>query len=134
MRRNFDIIIVGAGPAGASLAGELAAKGLTVAILEKEKLPRYKCCAGGLSVRTAKLLSPEILSTIENEITGSTFTLSGDKSFIRRTSKPVGFTVTRSRFDYALTKQAEKAGAVVLEGHQTTGLRTDNQRVHVFNK
>lgn len=38
----FDAIVIGAGPAGASTAAVLAEKGHRVAILEKEKLPRYR--------------------------------------------------------------------------------------------
>ncbi len=132
MQRNFDIIIIGAGPAGATLASELAGKGVSVAILEKEKLPRYKCCAGGLSVRAAKLLNPQILNTIENEITDSTFTLAGGRPYSRHDSRPVGYTVMRDKFDYALTKQAEKAGAVILQEHETKKISMDDERVQVF--
>ena len=75
MQRNFDVIIVGAGPAGTVLAQELAKKDISVVLLEKESLPRYKCCAGGLSVRAAKLLNLDISQVVENEINGATITL-----------------------------------------------------------
>jgi flavin-dependent dehydrogenase len=74
LQRNFDVIIVGAGPAGAVLASKLAQKGISVALVEKERLPRYKCCAGGLSAKAAKLLNLDISDTVETEITGATFT------------------------------------------------------------
>jgi flavin-dependent dehydrogenase len=54
--KSYDIIIVGAGPAGATLGYELGRRGLSALILEKDKLPRYKACAGGITVRAAKLL------------------------------------------------------------------------------
>ena len=44
-----DVIIVGAGPAGASAAYFLSQAGLRVRVLEKARLPRYKACGGGLS-------------------------------------------------------------------------------------
>jgi len=38
-KRSYDVIIVGAGPSGATLGYELARRGIEVLILEKEKLP-----------------------------------------------------------------------------------------------
>jgi NADPH-dependent 2,4-dienoyl-CoA reductase/sulfur reductase-like enzyme len=43
---KYDVIIVGAGPAGSSAAYYLAAAGRKVLVLEKETFPRYKACAG----------------------------------------------------------------------------------------
>ena len=45
----FDCIIVGAGPAGGTAAYHLAKRGHSVLVLEKESLPRYKPCGGGVS-------------------------------------------------------------------------------------
>ena len=42
MQRNFDVIIVGAGPAGTVLAQELAKKDISVVLLEKESLPKIQ--------------------------------------------------------------------------------------------
>ena len=47
--KTYDVVIVGAGPAGAILAYLLAKEGVDVLILEKKTLPRYKPCAGGLT-------------------------------------------------------------------------------------
>jgi geranylgeranyl reductase family protein len=45
----YDVIIVGAGPGGATAAYYLGEAGQHVLVLEKETLPRYKPCGGGLS-------------------------------------------------------------------------------------
>ncbi|MFF0248877.1 NAD(P)/FAD-dependent oxidoreductase [Streptosporangium sandarakinum] len=39
--RQFDVIVIGGGPAGSSAAGLLAKKGVNVLLLEREKFPRY---------------------------------------------------------------------------------------------
>ena len=49
MTMVFDAAIVGAGPAGASLAYRLAKKGMRVLLVEKKTIPRYKACGGGLT-------------------------------------------------------------------------------------
>ena len=48
---NWEVIVIGSGPAGAMAAYELAKAGKRVAIIEKETLPRYKTCGGGLVFR-----------------------------------------------------------------------------------
>ncbi|MDY6861667.1 MAG: FAD-dependent monooxygenase [Thermodesulfobacteriota bacterium] len=56
MEDNYDVIIIGSGPSGASTAKSLTEKGLRALILEKESLPRYKCCSGILFGEAQELL------------------------------------------------------------------------------
>ena len=51
-----DVIVVGAGPAGATTACWLADQGLSVALLEKSSFPRDKVCGDGLTPRATKQL------------------------------------------------------------------------------
>lgn len=46
MQKEYDVVIVGAGPSGAAAAKGLVNEGLRVLVLEKKKLPRYKICSG----------------------------------------------------------------------------------------
>lgn len=54
--RNYDVIIVGAGPAGSAAAYYLAKGGLNVALLDKSGFPRDKTCGDGLTPRAVKAL------------------------------------------------------------------------------
>lgn len=53
---HADVVVVGAGPAGASTACWLADQGLAVALLEKGEFPRDKVCGDGLTPRATKQL------------------------------------------------------------------------------
>ena len=52
-----DVIVVGAGPAGSSVAYYLASAGLDVLMLEKTQFPREKVCGDGLTPRAVKALT-----------------------------------------------------------------------------
>lgn len=51
----YDVIIVGAGPAGSTAAKVLADKGLHILLVERHKLPRYKSCSGVLIQKSMDL-------------------------------------------------------------------------------
>lgn len=67
-QREYDVIIVGAGPAGAVTALELGKAGLSVAILDKADFPRDKTCGDALSVDVVNqlsILSEKLASSFE---------------------------------------------------------------------
>jgi len=45
---NYDVIVVGAGPSGSTVAKFLSEKGVKVLLIDKDKFPRDKPCGGGL--------------------------------------------------------------------------------------
>ena len=65
MSQTFDVIIVGAGPAGSIAAKHLAAGKLNVLLLDKSKFPRNKPCGGGLIGHIFKEF-PEVIKHTTN--------------------------------------------------------------------
>jgi menaquinone-9 beta-reductase len=61
LKKEFDFIIIGAGPAGTSLGLYALLNGYTCLILDKALFPREKICGGLLSDKTIKLLSNKLL-------------------------------------------------------------------------
>ncbi len=131
MKQNYDVTIVGAGPAGATLAYELASKGIEVLLLEKEMLPRYKCCAGGLSFKTAGLLKADFREAVEAEISSASVRYGNKNPYHGSYSQTILYTVMRDRFDYMLAMQARKAGATLLQGHEVDSVNISLKKAEV---
>lgn len=129
--KSCDVIIVGAGPAGATLGGELARRGLSVLILEKEELPRDKTCAGGITRRTAGLLDIDIGTIAQSTTYGARLTYRLNGECIKRHRKPLVYTVRRSEFDDILVRQARESGATVVEGVEVEGVAADGRSAKV---
>lgn len=128
---DYEVIVVGAGPAGATLAYHLARAGIRVLVLEKERLPRYKTCGGGITVKTARLLDFDISPVVERTITGVAISNRLGRMFIRPADGPLAYMVMRDRFDHFLVERASDAGATVLDGCPVRQVEAGSQSVTV---
>ncbi len=107
----LDVVITGAGPAGARSACLCARAGLRTLLVERDILPRDKCCAGGLLERAAALLDDPIPETvIEREINTVSIVHSTFREEFELPHR-AAVTVRRSAFDAYLVDMAVKAGA-----------------------
>jgi geranylgeranyl reductase family protein len=123
LKQSQDVIVVGAGPAGATLAYELGKKGIGVLVLEKEKLPRYKCCAGGVTSKAAKLLDFDISEVAEDVIHEVSFAFNLGSPYLGQHSQPLIYTVMRDAFDYFLVQKAQQEGAAFMHGQKVTQIQ-----------
>ena len=113
---EYDVIVAGAGPAGALTAYYLAANRMKVLILEKERLPRYKACGGGITPRALEALPFDISPVVAQEVS-KTLMLYNNRPIFSHSSKSSLFTmVMRDRFDHFLVEQALASGASLQEG------------------
>jgi geranylgeranyl reductase family protein len=124
---EYEVAVVGAGPAGATAARELAARGVSTVLLEREQLPRYKSCAGGIPVRTLRQLPFSIDRVTEDVITGIRVSCRGRKQFDRLDSEPFARMVMRDRFDQLLVDRARDAGADLITECAVRGIEPVNE-------
>ena len=128
--KTYDVVIVGAGPGGSSLAIRLANAGREVLLVEQKKFPREKLCG--------EFISPECLEhfallNVDAEIDNVRPPSLSKTVFYSRTGHPlpilaewlgpsdtVAIGISRSRLDHLLVQRAQAVGAEVRE--ETTGV------------
>lgn len=131
-RDFYDVIVVGAGPAGASAAYVLAKQGVRVALLEKASMPRYKPCGAGLVTRAIQSLPFDVSEVIEHQCYTAELNLVDAGMGFRVTRKsPVVSMTMRENFDFLLYRRAAEAGADVRGNCKVSGIEGRRDRVDV---
>ena len=119
----YDVVVVGAGPAGSSCGYWLADAGWDVAVVEKKVFPREKTCGDGLTPRAVRQLAD---MGLEGALAGSHrytglrafgFGHSIEMQWPEHPNFPgYGYTITRHDLDGLVAARAADAGATVLQG------------------
>ena len=131
MSERFDVIVLGAGPAGSSCARRATELGARVLVLERSDFPRAKPCGAGLTDKALSLMAGE-----EKPVEHRRFS-SAEIAFGRHLSLMVGspdtlmVTTTRRELDARLARSAEAAGARIDLGRPVTALEEDGSGVGV---
>ena len=124
--RLYDLIVVGAGPAGASAARTAAQLGLKTLLLEKDKLPRNKLCGGGVTPKVLKLLGFGLPDELIEYTARSTRIHVGEGCFNFETDRTLVYMTSRTRLDSFLADKAVEAGAELKDG--TPAHRIEDKR------
>ena len=123
----YDIIVIGAGPAGSSAAKELVSNGYKVLLVEKFKIPRNKSCSGVLINKSIQLILkyfgedvPRAVMCSPTDNRGMIFINEDGKEY--RYEQP-GLNIWRSSFDEWLAQKAVEHGTELRDG--TAAIRID---------
>jgi digeranylgeranylglycerophospholipid reductase len=128
--RRFDVVVIGAGPAGSRAAAQIARSNRRVLLLEKR--PRV-----GYPVRCAEAVGPredvERYLPLDDLLVSSPINgfliVAPDGTRFQREMPGIGFVVDRELFDQRLAAAAVSAGAELRTGHQAMGLIREGSRV-----
>ncbi len=124
-RSHHDVLVIGAGPAGAAAGYWLARHGLDVVMVDKKTFPREKTCGDGLTPRAVKQIEDmglgDQLSRF-HRYEGLRATAHGKALELQWPAHPIypqhGYVVRRRELDTMVARNAVAAGATLLEGHE----------------
>ncbi|MBS2003877.1 MAG: NAD(P)/FAD-dependent oxidoreductase [Cyanobacteria bacterium SZAS LIN-5] len=124
--KEWDAIVIGAGPSGALAAYLLAQKFNKVLLVDKAKFPRSKVCGCCINLAAVNILESCSLGYIlqdQNAVSLSKLKLF-EKEQQANVKLPGGFSLSRSQFDNALTNAAIRSGVTFLSETTATVLQT----------
>ncbi len=124
----WDTIVVGGGPGGAISAYGLAKSGLRVLLLEKEKMPRYKPCGGGLTPKVRGALDFDFSSAVEQTARQCSIAYGAERM---RVAMSECWCVMRDRFDALLVERAARAGVQVRDNQPVRRVSFEETGVEV---
>jgi geranylgeranyl reductase family protein len=120
--KRYDVIVVGAGPAGSTTAYRLARAGARVCLLDRARFPRDKPCGGGLTLRAVRELPFSVEPVVEDRVDTIELGFRYTRRWSRRAQKPLVLMTQRRRLDAFLAEQAAGAGAEFRDGVKVTGV------------
>lgn len=153
MSNRFDVIVVGAGPAGTACAYTLAKHGVNVLMIERGEYPGSKNVMGGVLYRhTMEEIIPEFYkeAPLERPIVEQRYMLLDKQSALTFSYKGLewgeapynNFTVLRAKFDQWFANKAVEQGALlvnetvvtecIVEDGRVVGVRTDRPDGDVY--
>ncbi len=132
--RKSEIVVVGAGPAGAGLAIRLARENFRVTLIERERFPRQKLCG--------EFISPECLRhfrdlNVESEMLAAGGERIAETVFYATNGRNISvpsrwfgdaeaLSLSRAAMDFRLLKKAEESGVEVLQESSVVNLLIEN--------
>lgn len=137
---TYDIIIVGAGPAGATAAIAASQRGLRTLLLDRSSFPRDKVCGDAVSTKACQVLEGLGVITDVRKLNGARInrvifgspdgTRASIDLGVRRGSVPADdFVIRRRDFDNLLFQHAQQAGATCVERFKVKDLLLENDVV-----
>lgn len=132
---RYDVLVVGAGPAGCAAGIEATRAGLRVGVIDRATFPRTKTCGDAVSNRGAALVDalvgrPDALRTIPHaEVRAGAAIFPDGSRIVRRFDSAPGFIVPRLHLDDLLRRALEASGATLRQGVAVRALEREGDRV-----
>jgi len=126
---KYDVIVVGGGPIGSCLAGDISKENYNVALFEKStNIGTPLSCAGLVTSRVFEYTGKYVEASIQNKIKGANIHSPSNNILTIGGEKTYAFVINRNTFDKKIIEKAKEKGADVFLGHNViSSYRTKNQ-------
>lgn len=125
----YDVIIIGAGPAGTTAGYLLGRAGFSVLLLDRKKFPRKKACAGGITPKAMALFPFDISHFVRRVCREVKVTRPGNTSFIVKTKDPLCYITKRMDLDVYCLEKAVQSGCRFRKIDRVIGFDQDDSGV-----
>lgn len=137
-QKDYDIVVIGGGPAGATAAYLLSLQGLRVLVIDKCNFPRNKLCGGLITQKTIELLHRVYGDTLEtlkkkkivNYISNSYEIKINDSTLVSDDINLTFAFVDRMSYDNYLLENAKNIGVKVIEGDRVIKVNPSDNTIH----
>ena len=118
----YDAIVIGAGPIGSHIGGELARRGHKVAVLEQHAAIGKKGCCTGIVGRECVERFPVARQAVAREAKGARFFSPSGAPFTLQKDSAQAYILDRQAFDEAMAANARKLGAEYILSTKALGI------------
>jgi flavin-dependent dehydrogenase len=128
LQKKFNCAIVGGGLGGLTLAIQLAQKGRSVILFEKETYPFHRVCGEYIAMESWGFLERLGLKLSDMKLPRITnlHVSSPNGNLVKHRLEPGGFGISRYTIDYELAQIAKRAGVTLLENNKVNDIEFDN--------
>jgi geranylgeranyl reductase family protein len=130
----YDVIVIGAGPAGSAAAVTAAGGGARTLLIDKARFPRYKTCGGGIDGVTAQAiqdLGVDFEDAVEDRTREVVVSYCGRGPTTYRLDRPIAWMTMRTDLDALLARAAVQRGAEFHDGEAIQEIQADRDGVRV---
>ena len=135
---KYDVVIIGAGPAGVAAAHNLVNNKISCILIDKQKFPRNKVCAGGITYKAFQLMKKLKLGeefNLESLVISDKASLYLEYKYINDIKiNNKTYLVDRFEFDNYLVDSYKKKGGVILEETKVTDINTKDKIITLSNE